>query len=146
MFQLDDKFLQDLGLEELPQEQRQSFLQHVYNELEMRVGTKLADGLSDNQLAEFEAIIDKKDDIITGWIEAHAPDYQKDEVFTRLQQASGRDKDDAGLRNEYVATKWLEVNRPDYRQVVASMLNELKQEIINNRDAILSGSSDQLAA
>jgi len=29
------------------------------------------------------------------------------------------------------------VNRPDYRDVVAKTLEELKQEIIQNRDAIL---------
>ncbi len=42
---------------------------------------------------------------------------------------------------EFTATKWLEVNRPDYRQVVAEVLDELKKEIIANRDAILGGLS-----
>ncbi len=50
MFQLDDKFLQDLGLDQVPEEQRQAFLQHIYNELELRVGTELSDGMSDAQL------------------------------------------------------------------------------------------------
>jgi hypothetical protein len=31
------------------------------------------------------------------------------------------------------------VNRPDYRDVVAAVLEELKKEIIANRDAILGG-------
>jgi len=41
------------------------------------------------------------------------------------------------LKAEYAATKWLEVNRPDYRDVVAKTLEELKQEIGQNRDAIM---------
>lgn len=138
MFQLDDKFLQDLGLDQLPDEQKKAFLEHIYNELELRVGTRLSDGLSDDQLEEFEAIIDKKDDVIAAWLQNHAPDYYNDEAFTRLQQATGLDVNDVNLRNEYTATKWLEVNRPDYRQVVAQVLDELKKEIIDGKDKILA--------
>jgi len=138
MFQLDDKFLQDLGLDQLPEEQRQAFLQHIYEELELRVGTQLSDGMSDAQLEEFESIIDKKEDIIAGWLTANAPDYYNDPAFQRLQQATGLDVNDQNLRDEFVATKWLEVNRPDYRDVVSRVLEGLKQEIMGNREAILS--------
>lgn len=137
MFQLDDKFLQDLGLDQLPEEQRQAFLQHIYEELELRVGTKLSDGLSDQQLDEFEGIIDRKEEAVDRWLSTHTPNYQADEVFVRLQQSTGLGADDARLKAEFAATKWLEVNRPDYRDVVAVVLDELKQEIIKNRDAIL---------
>lgn len=137
MFQLDDKFLQDLGLDRLPEEQKQAFLQHIYEELELRVGTKLSDGLGDDQLDEFEGIIDRKEDAVDAWLTQHVPQYQSDEVFTRLQQSTGLGADDARLKAEFAATKWLEVNRPDYRNVVAEVLEELKREIISNRDAIL---------
>lgn len=137
MFQLDDNFLKDLGLEQLPEEQKQAFLQHIYEELELRVGTKLSDGLSDQQLDEFEGIIDRKPDAVSQWLAAHAPNYQADEVFVRLQQSTGLGADDLRLQAEYAATKWLEVNRPDYRAVVAQVLEELKGEIMKNRDAIL---------
>lgn len=137
MFQLDDKFLQDLGLDQLPEAQRQAFLQHIYNELELRVGTQLSEGMSDEQLEQFEAIIDKNQEVIEGWIAQYAPDYHNDPAFARLQQATGFDANDPNLRDEFVATKWLEVNRPDYREVVASVLENLKQEIKSNREAIL---------
>ena len=144
MFQLDDKFLADIGLNELPEEQKKAFLQHIYDELELRVGTKLSDGMSDEQLEEFEAIIDRKDEVIRTWLEKNVPDYYNDEAFGRIQEATGLDVNDAGLRAEYTATKWLEVNRPDYRDVVAGVLDELKKEIVGNRDKILS--DDQPAA
>lgn len=137
MFQLDDKFLQDLGLDQLPEEQKQAFLQHIYEELELRVGTKLSEGLSDDQLDEFEGIIDRKAEAVDAWLTRYAPQYQADEVFTRLQQSTGLDANDPRLKAEFAATKWLEVNRPDYRTVVAEVLDELKREIISNRDAIL---------
>ncbi|MNQ66227.1 hypothetical protein D3C85_807150 [compost metagenome] len=112
-------------------------MQHIYEELELRVGTKLSEGLSDDQLEEFEAIIDRKDDAIVAWLSQHAPNYHTDETFSRLQQSTQADPNDAGLRAEYAATKWLEVNRPDYRQVVAQVLDELKKEIVGGRDKIL---------
>jgi hypothetical protein len=137
MFQLDDQFLNDVGLGNLPEEQKKPFLQHTYDQLEYKVGIRLSEGMSDAQLEEFESIIDRKEDVIVTWLSTHAPNYQNEEVFTRLMQASNLPATDPGLRAEYAATKWLEVNRPDYRDVVAATLEEIKQEIIGNKDAIL---------
>jgi len=137
MFQLDDKFLADIGLNDMPDDQKRAFLQHIYEELELRVGTRLSDGLSDQQLEEFEKIIDKDQAVIENWLATHVQDYANDDIFKRMQQALNLDSADPNLKSEYVATKWLEFNRPDYRDVVKSVLEELKNEIITNRDAIL---------
>lgn len=143
MFQLDDKFLADIGLNDLPDEQKQAFLQHIYEELELRVGTRLSDGLSDQQLEEFEKIIDRDQATIESWLGAHVQDHANDPVFQRMQQALNLDPADPNLKSEYVATKWLEVNRPDYRDVVKVVLDELKGEIIANREAILGANQQQ---
>lgn len=145
MFQLDDQFLADVGLAGLPDDQKKPFLQHTYDQLEYKVGIRLSEGMSDAQLQEFESIIDRKQEVIAQWIATHAPDYQNEEVFQRLAQATKLPATDPGLVAEYAATKWLEVNRPDYRDVVARTLEEIKQEIIQNKDAIL-GASSQAAA
>lgn len=142
MFQLDDKFLADIGLGDLPADQKQAFLQHIYEELELRVGTKLSDGLSDQQLEEFEKIIDRDQAIIETWLATHVQDYVADPIFQRMQQALKLEASDLNLRAEYAATKWLEVNRPDYRDVVKQVLDELKTEIIANKDTILGANSD----
>jgi hypothetical protein len=137
MFQLDDQFLSDIGLSELPEEQRKPFLQHVYDQLEYRVGIRLSEGMSDAQLEEFESIIDKKQDVVEAWVAQYSPDFANDELFVKIQQATNLAANDPMLKAEYAATKWLEVNRPDYRDVVAKTLEELKQEIGQNRDAIM---------
>jgi len=138
MFQLDDKFLEDIGLNELPEEQKKPFLQHIYEELELRVGTKLSEGMSDAQLAEFESIIDRKDEVIAAWMAKYAPNYHNDAGFIQLQKTTGLDVNDPALRAEYAATKWLEVNRPDYRDVVTQVLTNLKNEVMASRDVILN--------
>ena len=141
MFQLDDQFLADIGLADLPEEQKKPFLQHVYDQLEYRVGVRLSEGMTDAQLEEFEAIIDRKEDIVNNWIHTYAPGYAAEEMFQKIQQASGLSANDPALKAEYAATKWLEVNRPDYRDVVAKTLEELKAEIGQSKDAILGGNA-----
>ncbi|PKL31685.1 hypothetical protein CVV43_00985 [Candidatus Saccharibacteria bacterium HGW-Saccharibacteria-1] len=141
MFQLNDDFLNSIGLNDMPEDQKKPFLQHIYSELEMRVGTKLSDGMSDDQLEEFGNIIDRNDAVIVGWLQKYAPDYYNDESFSKIQEATGLDVNDAALRAEYAATKWLEVNRPDYKDVVAQVMNEIKNEVASNRDAILGNTA-----
>ncbi len=140
MFNLNEQFLEELGLGGLPDEQKKPFLQHIYTQLEKRVGEKLSDGMTEEQLDEFGAIIDHREDVVKAWVQSHVPDYQTREDFQRLQKASGFPPESLDLISEYVATKWLEFNRPDYRQVVASTLEEIKQEITSNKDAILGNS------
>ena len=141
MFQLNDEFLKELGLDQLPEEQRKPFLQHIYSELELRVGERLSQGMSDAQLEEFSGIIDKRPGAVDDFLARHVPNLMQDPMFQRLVQVSGVPMDDPRLRDEFAATKWLEVNRPDYRDVVAAVLDELKREIVANRDMISGADS-----
>jgi len=137
MFQLDDKFLQDIGLNELPEEQKKPFLQHVYDELELRVGTKLSDGMNEDQLQEFESIIDRENDVINQWIAKFAPDFRGDSGFVKLQKVTGLDVNDPNLLAEFTVAKWLEINRPDYREVISQVLGGIKKEVTASRDVLL---------
>jgi len=136
MFRLDNKFLEDLGLAALPDEQKKALLQHIYSELEIRVGEKLTQGMSDAMLDEFGYFVDKNVEQMKAWFAANLPDYTAQEDYQKLQQkAAGADE--ATLLSEYGAMKWLQKNRPDYPQVVAATLEELKKEITANKDQIL---------
>lgn len=137
MFQLDDKFLQDVGLNDLPEDQKQAFLQHIYSELELRVGTKLSEGMNDEQLAQFEAFVDQDEQKVVAWFERFLPNYRELPDFQSLKASAPADISDTVLLSEYGSLKWLEMNRPDYKQVVASELETLKSEITQNRDSIL---------
>jgi len=78
MFKLDDDFLASIGLGALPDEQKQPMLQHIYETLELRVGMKLAEQMSDTQLDEFEGYIDRKDDAgALKWLETNFPNYKQ---------------------------------------------------------------------
>ncbi len=146
MFQLDDKFLQDLGLDSLPEDQKRAFKEHIYSELELRVGVRLSEGLSDDQLKEFESFVDRKDEQVRTWIATNTPDYINDQAYQQLRANAPQGMDEAALLAEYASLKWLGMNRPNYREVVAQVLEGLKREIMSNRDTILGNNNNQLAA
>ena len=139
MFQLDDQFLQDVGLGDLPDDQKQAFLAHFREQLEMRVGTSLSDGLSDAQLAEFESFIDRDDEKVAAWLDANAGNYEEDSVYQQLKANAPENIPESIVLAEYASLKWLSLNRPNYRDVVAQTMQALKEEIVANRDAILGG-------
>lgn len=78
MFKLDNNFLKELGLDELPAEEKNKMLAHVYETLEMRVGMKLAEQMSDEQLDEFEGYVNKDDqEGALKWLETNFPNYKQ---------------------------------------------------------------------
>lgn len=149
MFQLDDKFLEEVGLLGLPDDQKQAFLQHIYSELELRVGTKLSEGMTEEQLGQFEAFVDTTDprktpeeqeaafNKVIQWFERYQPNYEQAADFQSLKASAPATVPPAAIIAEYGSLKWLELNRPDYKQVVASELEKLKTEIASNKDTLL---------
>lgn len=93
MFQLDDNLLRELGLGELPPAEKNKMLAHIYETLELRVGMKLAEQMSDAQLDEFEGFIDRNDEPgALKWLETNFPNYKQvvadelDKLKTEIKQ------------------------------------------------------------
>ena len=85
MIKLDDDLLKELGLAVLPPEEKKKMLAHIYETLEMRVGMKLAEQMSDDQLNEFEQFINNNDEAgALRWLEANFPHY-KDVVASEFE-------------------------------------------------------------
>jgi len=92
MFQIDDKFLQSLGLNELPQAEKDSMKAHIYETLEMRVGMTLASNMTEAQLNEFEELMNKNDEAgALKWLESNFPNYRQ-VVAEELEKLKGEIK------------------------------------------------------
>lgn len=89
MIKLDDKLLQEIGLGTMPPQEKTAFLKHIYETLEMRVGTRLASGMTDQQLSEFEGFIQVNDEAgAFAWLESNFPNY-KDVVTDEFNKLKG---------------------------------------------------------
>lgn len=74
---LDNNLLEELGLGALPEHEKQLLLRQIYEKLEMNVGVRLADQMSNEQLDEFEKFVDSNDDKgAFQWLESNFPNYK----------------------------------------------------------------------
>lgn len=73
--EFDDNFLQEMGLSAMPEEQKQKFLDYVQEELEVRIGERIAKGLTKAQLNEFDMITEPAE--AANWLEQNRPDYRE---------------------------------------------------------------------
>jgi len=74
---LDNSLLEELGLGSLPDSEKQLLLRQIYEKLEMNVGMRLADQMSNEQLDAFEKFVDANDDKgAFQWLETNFPNYK----------------------------------------------------------------------
>ena len=73
--EFDENFLQEMGLQAMPENQKQSFLDYVQRELEIRIGERISKGLTETQLNEFDLITDPIE--AAKWLEINRPDYRE---------------------------------------------------------------------
>lgn len=85
---LDNNLINELGLGALPEEEKKLLLRQIYEKLEMNVGVRLADQMSNEQLDEFEKFVDANDDKgAFQWLEGNFPNYKDvvNEEFEKLK-------------------------------------------------------------
>lgn len=138
MFQIDDNLLNELGLGALAGQERDEFKDYLKNTLQERVGERLTNGMSDEVLDEFGYFMDGNVEGMKKWLDEHVPGYQDDPNLQQFR-ANNPNASEADILSSYGSLAWLQVNRPDYSDVVQQVMDELKGEIINNRDAIMGG-------
>lgn len=81
--QIDDEFMEEVGLGAMPEAEKQAFMKHAEEELEVRVGQGVGAGLTDEQMREFDQIEDL--DEAMRWLDSNAPDFR--EVVAQIYEA-----------------------------------------------------------
>lgn len=71
----DEKFLQEMGLSSMPEEEKGKFLAYIQEELEVRIGERISRGLTEAELNEFDMISDSVE--AAKWLDIHRPDYRE---------------------------------------------------------------------
>ncbi len=129
--EIDEKFLNEVGLSGMPEEKKREFLKRTKAELEVRVGREISKGLSPEQIKEFEALSEGDQRVIKKLVFEMDSDFRDDKVYQLILERSGKEKGDWDTLGEYLSVRWIQKNRPDYREVVERVAEELKNEIKN---------------
>ncbi len=81
MVRIDDVFMEEVGLAAMPEAEKQAFMEHAEQELEVRVGQRIGAGLSEEKLNEFEQIEDIA--LAAAWLQENVPTYREivEEVY-----------------------------------------------------------------
>lgn len=95
MIKIDNNLLVDLGLGDLPTEEKNNLLKMIYETLEKRVGMNLASKMSEQQFNEFEQFVDSGDEQgALKWLESNFPNY-KQVVAEELEKLKAEIKADS---------------------------------------------------
>lgn len=89
----DKDFLKRVGLGAMPEAEKQAFLNYIQEELEVRIGERIAQGLTEAQVSEFDALTDP--DEIANWLHQNRPDYREiaTSTFSELEQEIAQNRD-----------------------------------------------------
>lgn len=128
MIRVDENFLRETGLGDLDEMQRAAFIEEAQRLLENRIGEKLSEGLSLEQLEEFDGIMKKDKNVMIKAL-AKLGDYRIDEVYQNLLKRYGVTEGTVDILSEYLSIKWIQTNRPNYAEVSRQVFEELKQEV-----------------
>ncbi len=83
---IDEEFMEEVGLGAMPPDEKQAFMQHAEEELEVRVGQAVGADLTDAQMDEFDQITDLSR--AAEWLEQNAPNFREtaEHVFKNFKQ------------------------------------------------------------
>ncbi len=86
MIRVDEEFMKDVGLADMPSAEKEEFMKHAEEELEVRVGQRVGVGLSREQLMEFADIEDLS--LASDWLNRYVPDFRErvKEVFENFKE------------------------------------------------------------
>jgi len=136
-FSLNNKFIEEVGLNGIPPDWRRGFLDAVYVMLEERVGTALVLGLPNHVLDEFGYFVDRDTEKMRSWLDANEPGWADGESYRGMAKANP-DDDEADLLGELGSMLWLVRNRPQYPSVVQEEMAQLKYELGQWHDFIMT--------
>lgn len=140
MIKIDEKFLEEVGLSTLAETKKADFIAKTQEELENRVGEKMSEGMTVDQLREFEGIMNNDRNTMIRVL-SQIGDYREDDLYRKLLKKHGVTEGTLEILGEFLSVKWIQLNRPDYATITRNVTDELKREIIEASAMILNANA-----
>lgn len=133
----DDNYLEENGLGSMPQAARRPFIHFLHGQLELRVGAKLSEGLSNEQVDEYVKLIDGVAESVEAFLK-QIPDYQNHSDYLKVQEQMQLPTDHPELNKEFAPQAWLSIHRPNFREIVNTVFTDLAAEVKSSSQKILA--------
>jgi succinate dehydrogenase flavin-adding protein (antitoxin of CptAB toxin-antitoxin module) len=124
-----DDLIIELGIEHLTPEEQQ----RVLDELNMLVGEAMLGHLSEEQVSEYEAIINGEQEVITRWLTENDPNYADSVAYQQLAEGYDDDPDKVPADKVYASMAWIEKNNPNLGETVSMIKATLKANLDQNK-------------
>jgi len=121
----NDDLITELGIENYSADDQQ----RVLDELNMLVGEAMLGHLSDEQVQEYEAIINGNQEVITTWLTANDPGYEDTIAYQQLAEGYEADPDKVPADKVYASMAWIEKNNPNLNETVSAIKATLKANL-----------------
>lgn len=90
---LDEQFLQEMGLGDMPADEKVKFLDYLNERLATKIGERIAERLSQEQLDQFDQINDQAE--ASRWLGENCPEYHEiiEHTFSELKDEIRANRD-----------------------------------------------------
>lgn len=120
----DEQIIEQLGINNLPGDEKEA----VVNEAQLRIGEAVSEQLTDDQLNEYQAIIDGDNDVIAAWLEKNVPNYKNEAVYQSFEEGVESDPERNDPAKLFASIAWVQITVPRIQDIVAKSLDAFKQE------------------
>lgn len=119
------QLVDSLGVGNLPVETQDK----VVEEAQRRIGEAMMAGLSEQQIGEYEAIVDGNQDVIDAWLEQNMPDYRDSELFEMVEADYESDPDHVPGDKVVASVGWVQKNVPNLQTVISDVIGKMREDI-----------------
>lgn len=120
-----EEIVAQLGIESWPEDKQNEAAEvAVY-----RIGRAVTENLDEQQLNEYEAIINDNHDVIDAWLDANVPDYKDSPVYQEIEAGYDEDPEKNNPAKLFASIAWVQKNVPNVDMIIASTLVAYKQEL-----------------
>lgn len=120
----DEAILKQIGMEDAPEAEQRAAL----DQLQTFIGEAISATLSEQQLNEYQAIIDDDTEVIDAWLESTIPDYKNAALYQEFAEGFDSDPEQNSPEKLFATVAWIELNVPNRQAIVDEVIANFKPE------------------
>lgn len=120
----DEAILKQIGMENAPEAEQRAAL----DQLQTFIGEAMSATLSEQQLNEYQAIIDDDTEVIDAWLESNVPDYKNAALYQEFSEGFDSDPEQNSPEKLFATVAWIELNVPNRQAIVDEVIANFKPE------------------